>query len=412
MGYQETMLKQIADAIRAKDGSTSLIRAVDFADRISAIEIKPDLPETAHTLTLTSDNVDRGTVSGGGIVTDGMTVTAVATPVPGSFLEGWKEYKTPHGEGVSVEPSYEYVSREANYRFKMDGDRGLIATFLAAYTVTILISLDGAGTPTGAGDYALGSAVVLTANVAQGYQFVGWENEAGEIVSVEEEYTFTITESVTYKAVYQEYVSRLPEGYTEIEYIEQPAVGAQYCYIKSPQNINSNMRIVIDIEPLSIGSNGYCYLYNATYARKSGTSYYYTYNALRISNSGIFYGRGANTTNTGNYSQIDSNGTLRRLYCDVNCAEGYCKINNGEEIPIATPTYSVSVYPNLTNASTIASAGRARIFSYQYYLSGELKVDMVPCIAPSGEVGMYDLIGDTFHTKEGSSVAFVAGPPV
>lgn len=38
MSTQETSLKEIADAIRKKDGSTGLKRALDFAERIRDIQ--------------------------------------------------------------------------------------------------------------------------------------------------------------------------------------------------------------------------------------------------------------------------------------------------------------------------------------------------------------------------------------
>lgn len=42
MAYQETMLKNIADAIREKEGSSGLIPAEEFANRIRALETGTD----------------------------------------------------------------------------------------------------------------------------------------------------------------------------------------------------------------------------------------------------------------------------------------------------------------------------------------------------------------------------------
>lgn len=42
MSYQETMLKEIADAIREKEGSSGYIPATQFAARIRALEIGMD----------------------------------------------------------------------------------------------------------------------------------------------------------------------------------------------------------------------------------------------------------------------------------------------------------------------------------------------------------------------------------
>ena len=65
MSVQETKLKAIADAIRAKDGTTEPIPANDFADRILALETGGSLPDNVRTISLTADPPEGGTVSGG-----------------------------------------------------------------------------------------------------------------------------------------------------------------------------------------------------------------------------------------------------------------------------------------------------------------------------------------------------------
>lgn len=53
----------------------------------------------------------------------------------------------------------------------------------------------------------------------------------------------------------------------------------------------------------------------------------------------------------------------------------------------------------------------ATIYSCQIYDNGTLVRDYVPCINPSGEVGLYDLVGGKFYGNAGSGV-FVTGPEV
>ena len=115
MSVQETKLKAIADAIREKEGTTAPIRANDFPSRILALETG-GVPEGVYTITLSSSDESLGTVSGGGVASEGMTVVAKAAPVGGNKFKTWQE-------------SGEDVSSSAEYAFEITRDRVLEALF-------------------------------------------------------------------------------------------------------------------------------------------------------------------------------------------------------------------------------------------------------------------------------------------
>lgn len=52
-----------------------------------------------------------------------------------------------------------------------------------------------------------------------------------------------------------------------------------------------------------------------------------------------------------------------------------------------------------------------KISNYRIYTDNVLRRDYIPCISPSNEVGMYDLVTDSFYTTPAGD-AFVAGPVV
>lgn len=112
------LFKDIADAIREKDGTTALIpHASDFPARIRAIETG-GVPEGLRTISVAADPPEGGTVSGGGMASDGMTVTVgaeVAASGKFSFI-GWQE------NGGTV-------SDNAEYTFPVTGNRDLTAVF-------------------------------------------------------------------------------------------------------------------------------------------------------------------------------------------------------------------------------------------------------------------------------------------
>ena len=69
------------------------------------------------------------------------------------------------------------------------------------YTVTTNASPSGAGSVTGGGSYQQGSNCTLTATANTGFSFVRWE-KGGSSVSTSNPYTFTVSETATYTAVF------------------------------------------------------------------------------------------------------------------------------------------------------------------------------------------------------------------
>ena len=69
------------------------------------------------------------------------------------------------------------------------------------YTITTASSPVGGGTTTGDGTYSAGASCTITATPAAGYTFVRWEKN-GSQVSTNASYTFTVSESATYTAVF------------------------------------------------------------------------------------------------------------------------------------------------------------------------------------------------------------------
>ncbi|TVQ94383.1 MAG: DUF4623 domain-containing protein [Bacteroidetes bacterium] len=110
-----------------------------------------------------------------------------------------------------VEPGYEFinwtdpenniVNTEAQFTYTMpDYDITLTANFEPiivepeVFTLSITVSPENSGTTTGAGEYLAGEQVNITAIANEGYEFVEWTNQDGNIISTMDEYSFAMPE--------------------------------------------------------------------------------------------------------------------------------------------------------------------------------------------------------------------------
>jgi len=142
-----------------------------------------DIPQ--WTMTVSVSPAAGGSVTGGGLVDDGSSVTLVATPVAGYAFSKWTE------GGVQV-------STSASYTFTASADRTLVAVFTAVPTYVVSTSANQSawGSTTGGGSYSSGSSVTVNATPAAGYVFSKW-TVGGNQVSTSASYTFTITANRT-----------------------------------------------------------------------------------------------------------------------------------------------------------------------------------------------------------------------
>lgn len=190
--------------------------------------------------------------------------------------------------------------------------------------------------------------------------------------------------------------SRLPAGYTELEYIE--STGTQY--IDTGFKPNQDTRVTLDAEVLtrkaqmsffgtrvSTSSKRYEFITNSS----SGDSFYSPYNnsaqtVISLANNRVYIDKDKNTTYVNGVSVATATyatfQTTHNLYL--------CAINNN-----GTSGYLSSV----------------RIYSCQMYDNGTLIRDFVPCTNTSGTVGLYDMVNGIFYGNAGTGV-FTAGVEV
>lgn len=399
--YDSSSYRNIALVAGEGEGADRMLVTVENTDESAPVPPSPPTPPTPptpvtkYTVTLSVDPQGSGVASGGGSVESGKSVTVTATASSGYEFAGWRESGT-------------IVSTSASYTFTVNANRTLTAVFavtIPVYTITASIDPAGSGTVTGTGQYQEGETCTLTATVDDGYTFTGWQ-EGGVTVSESAEYSFVVTGNRVLVAAFAEKpVSRLPEGYTEVAYIQ--SAGSAYL---SHGLYAAYYRIVMDIEPTELSSSTRYIFGGNTYNSSSKLDYYYY---LSYNSGGILFRVG--DSKTSNVTTATTDATPRRMRIDFDPSNDKISVNDEEKtlsqksiLGGSRPLYLLNCY----KASTTPSPIPAKLFSCQIYNSnGTLARDYVPCVNESGVAGVYDLVNNSF-VASASTTAFTPGPAI
>ena len=149
------------------------ITVLEAADYVANFELQ--------SIEITVIEGEGGTVTGAGIYTYGDEVTVEATPA-----EGYRFVNFTCGDMVVTDNPYTFTATEA---LTIEANFELIPE----YTVNVTIDPEDAGTVTGAGTFAEGTEVTLTATAGEEYLFEGWY-ENGEPINASNPYIFNLTE--------------------------------------------------------------------------------------------------------------------------------------------------------------------------------------------------------------------------
>lgn len=140
-----------------------------------------------YTISTSASPASSGTVSGGGTVNCGSSVTVVASAASGYVFTNWTENGVVIGTPVS-------------YTFTASANRNLVANFVAATcTDVITTSASAGGTASGGGSVSCGSSVTVNAAPSSCYHFVNWTVN-GASVSTSASYTFLANANETLTA--------------------------------------------------------------------------------------------------------------------------------------------------------------------------------------------------------------------
>lgn len=184
--------------------------------------------------------------------------------------------------------------------------------------------------------------------------------------------------------------SRLPSGYTELEYIQSTGEQLINARISVP---HASARVVVDFEPTSVTGD------HNPITGHANTTFNWTTNFLFINGS-----KSTITLNGVDSGIVTSVGD--RYVVDYSCTS--YSVNGGGSTPT---TQSFTDGYNDTIFYSSGYYGKLKLYAYQLYDNDTIVRDFVPAMNSSGAVGLYDRENGVFYTNEGSG-AFIAGPEV
>lgn len=197
---------------------------------------------------------------------------------------------------------------------------------------------------------------------------------------------------------------RLPQGYTELEYISSTSTGGQYINmnILLYDVLNKQYDIAIKFNIAGNGKN----------TSQQGTLFGCQENINPW--PGTFIRYKDNNNITGRYigadvkdNNLGGANTIIELTEKTPPAKNVYNYNNSNR----THTWGTSLFSILDANGNPDRFVEATLYYFKLFVNGVLVRDMVPCIDPNNVVGMYDVVNNVFYSSP-NGAAFVAGPTV
>lgn len=220
-----------------------------------------------------------------------------------------------------------------------------------------------------------------------------------------DKYIFSGDSTSGYEWVYQ--TSRLPDGYTEVEYIENAYPNK--AYIDTGFKPNQNTRVIADLQ----------YVRTNTHPRAFGCGSWNSVGYIFNAENGIpgewrwkFGANGNNWLTTG------VNSDLNRHKVEINNGSLYLDdvVIGSTTVTTFQLTDNIGLFCFIQGGSQGGSSSGeymfGKFYSFKIYDNGTLVRDFVSCTRDSdSKAGMYDIVNDVFYSSANSD-DFTAGNPV
>ena len=185
----------------------------------------------------------------------------------------------------------------------------------------------------------------------------------------------------------------LPSGYRKLKYIESS--GTQY--VDTNFVPNQDTRIVLKVYFPIAGSNQF--LFGTRTGERSNSFAFNCYSTCYRSHYNTYWTNYDTSVAFERPFVIDKNKNVTTLNGEYTVTSDYAEF---------TCPYPLVLFAN-NNNGTIATFATTKLYSCQIYDDGDIVRDYIPCIDPSGVVGLYDDVNGAFYS-DAAGGAFYAGP--
>lgn len=191
----------------------------------------------------------------------------------------------------------------------------------------------------------------------------------------------------------QQTISRLPQGYTELEYIESTATGGQYIDTGLQMWATMPVSYEIDMKVYMMGKGKD----NSTQPTLFGNNYevkpWPGFVIRNNNNSSLQQDQFPGTTYGSNNTEVVINQVQSNL-------------------SLTAHTVTATLFCGKNGSGTPFRFAKCRIYYCKLKANSDTwQRDFVPCLNDENVAGLYDLVENTFYTSP-NGVAFVAGPEV
>lgn len=230
-----------------------------------------------------------------------------------------------------------------------------------------------------------------------------------DIVSTQAEYTFIAQQDRSLIAVFAP-ESRLPAGYTEVEYIHWDGYNTTFALL---ENVVANTdKVLLEVKPdqvtSSSGSPSWI-LYIGTLVSTSGQ-----YLSLKAYGSILSYLLNSSTAKTYGFSSPIVN-TMLKFSLDF-LHKNFTV--NGISLTGYQSSHSLGTMINILGRSATSTQSATKyamqgyFYSMRHYRNNNLIREYAPCVAPDGTAGIFEIFSKTFIKNTCNSATGITPGPV
>jgi hypothetical protein len=191
-------------------------------------------------------------------------------------------------------------------------------------------------------------------------------------------------------------VQILPDGYTQLEYIQSNG-GAHY--IDTGFKPNQNTGIIAKFQLLSSTGNQ-----TPIFSRTS----------RNVASFGVFLDSNSKWTADYGTLRYTNSSISAQTLISLNFNKNVVKFNNNSytfDAQTFQGSSNLTIF-GMNTGGTVQHTAKMKLYSCEIYDNGTLIRNFIPCKNSSGTIGLYDIVNSQFYTNVGTGGVFTAGPEV